>query len=103
MSDKKKVLITYTTEEYQELLKQIPKGVPISRYIREKSLEQSVILNDIKRTETSESIDPDHIAEIRDRVKQLYLQQRRILLIKKNKHLYLRKKQKKIVQSLQRR
>ena len=48
MSDKKKVLITYTTEEYQELLKQIPKGVPISRYIREKSLEKDVILNDIK-------------------------------------------------------
>ena len=73
MSDKKKVLITYTTEEYQELLKQIPKGVPISRYIREKSLEASVILNDIKTPETSESIDPDHIAEIRDRVKQIPL------------------------------
>lgn len=73
MSDKKKVLITYTTEEYQELLKQIPKGVPISRYIREKSLEKESILNDIKTDATPSNIDPEHIEEIRDRVKQIPL------------------------------
>lgn len=76
MSDKKKVLITYTTEEYQELLKQIPKGVPISRYIREKSLEKSVILNNIKTPETSESSiskeDP-LIKEIQKRTKEFPL------------------------------
>ena len=89
MSDKKKVLITYTTEEYQELLKQIPKGVPISRYIREKSLEQSVILNDIKKPETSESIDPEHIAEIRDRVKQLPLMNTKLTQADANMLSYL--------------
>jgi len=89
MSDKKKVLITYTTEEYQELLKQIPKGVPISRYIREKSLEKDVILNDIKTPETLEYIDPDHIAEIRDRVKQLPLMNTQLTQADENMLSYL--------------
>jgi hypothetical protein len=60
MSDKKKLVLTYTVEEYNELLKLIPKGVPVSRYIREKSLEQP---HEIQST----------LNHILDRVKELPL------------------------------
>ena len=51
---KKKIQITYTIQEYQKLLRLIPKGKRISSYIKEKSLQEG-LENEIKQVEQSKT------------------------------------------------
>ena len=51
---KKKIQVTYSIQEYQALLKSIPKGKRISSYIKEKSLEDNTLKTGTKTVEAAQ-------------------------------------------------